>query len=132
MNHVEIKRISFFLFLPASVCPPLTGNTAPSPPEIHLSFSSRARWICTARRSCSYPGGNKERHMMNVINCNILSSTSLVFKLRWVLSTSSTYRHQIFDDIHVWKRVDFGGFASVGVNLVKARQSVSSIYIHGT
>ena len=44
----------------------------------------------------------------------------------------ATHRHQIFDDIHVWKGVDFGCFACVGVYFVQASQCVASIDVHGT
>lgn len=44
----------------------------------------------------------------------------------------STYRHKIFDHIHVWKWVDFGRFVCVGVNFVKTCQCVASVYVHGT
>lgn len=46
--------------------------------------------------------------------------------------TSNTYRHQIFDHIHVWQRIDFGRFACISVYFVEACQRVASIYVHGT
>ncbi len=55
---VSISYSKMLVCLPAFVCPPLTGNTDSSPLEIHPSSSGRARWICTVRRSCSYPDGN--------------------------------------------------------------------------
>lgn len=43
-----------------------------------------------------------------------------------------TYGNQVFDHIHVWKRVDFRCFICVGVDFVQTCQGVASVYVHGT
>jgi hypothetical protein len=90
-----------------------TANSRDQPEAVSFA-SDKARWTCTAGKSGSCPmgKGSGERRPLHLFPC---------------------YRHEVLDDVHVWKGINFHGFlGGFSVNFAETSERIPAFNVHGT